>query len=107
MDAEAQKQINQLQGEVSTLINMALVCGVKDSQNYLYTFQHQGRATHPTDDNWSIDAQNDTIAQNWTNIVAADWGTATANASGDLSILDNEIISIAGTVLGVIGIVVA
>lgn len=87
--------------------SMALVWGVKDSQNNLYTFQHQGRATHPTDDNWSNDGQNDTIAQNWASIVAADWGTATANASGDLSVLDNEIISIAGTVLGVIGIVVA
>jgi hypothetical protein len=94
----------------ATEYNMALVWAVKDSQNKVYTFKHTGHVSGTfepgsRDDDWSIDGQNDTLAQNWANIAAANFGSASANASGDLTTLMNEILGAVGVVLGVISIV--
>jgi hypothetical protein len=92
--------------------NMALVWGVKDSQNKLYTFEHRGHVSGTfesgsRDDDWSVDGQNDSIAQNWANIVAADFASGRADASGDLTNLVNELIGAVGLVLAVVAIVIA
>ena len=54
-----------------------------------------------------MDGQNDIIRDNWAAIVAVDNAPASANASGDLTGLINEIIGAVGTVLGIVAIVVA
>lgn len=92
--------------------NMALVWGVKDSQNKLYTFEHRGHVSGTfesgsRDDDWSVDGQNDSIAQNWANIIAADFASGRADASGDLTNLVNELIGAVGLVLAVVAIVIA
>jgi len=94
----------------ATEYNMGLVWAVKDSQNKVYTFGHKGHVSGTfesgsRDDDWSVDGQNDTLAHNWTNIAAANFAPASANASGDLTNLVNEILGAIGVVLGVISIV--
>ena len=59
------------------------------------------------DDIWDNEGQNDALAQNWANIVAANWATAQATANGDLAGLVNSLIGTLGTVLGIVAIVVA
>ena len=91
---------------------MALIWAVVDSQNNVYTFEHTGHVSGTfesgsRDDDWHTDGQNDAIAQNWASIAAKDYATAQANATGDLTALTNSIIGALGTVLGVIGIVIA
>jgi hypothetical protein len=96
----------------ATEYNMGLVWGVKDNQNRAYTFKHQG-AVHGTfeagsrDDDWSIDGQNDAIRDNWASIVAGNYATWQAGANLDLTNLVNSIIGELGTVLGVVGIIIA
>jgi hypothetical protein len=59
------------------------------------------------DDDWTVDGQNDVIKDKWAAIVAADSAPASANASGDLTNLVNEILGAVGTALGIVAIVVA
>jgi hypothetical protein len=93
--------------------NMALVWGVQAGQNgNLYTFEHRGHVSGTfesgsRDDDWTVDGQNDIIRDNWAAIVAVDNAPASANASGDLTGLINEIIGAVGTVLGIVAIVAA
>ena len=47
------------------------------------------------------------LLKTWASIAAKDYATAQANATGDLTALTNSIIGALGTVLGVIGIVIA
>jgi hypothetical protein len=87
--------------------NMALMWGVQNGQNSnLYTFQHRGHVSGTLgsgsrDDDWTVDGQNDVIRDNWAGIVAANNAPASANASGDLTSLINEIVGAVGTVLGI------
>jgi hypothetical protein len=96
----------------ATEYNMTLAWGVADSQHRVYTFSHSGHVAGTfepgsRDDTWSVDGQNDAIAQNWANIVAGNYATWEAGANLDLTNLVNSIISTIGTVLGVVGIVIA
>lgn len=93
-----------------TEYNMALAWAVKDSRNIVYTFGHTGHVagtfeSGSRDDDWSVDSQNEDIAQNWANIAAANSGQAQANATGDLTNLVNTIVGTLGTVLGVVAII--
>lgn len=87
--------------------NMALMWAVKDSQNKAYTFQHSTFESGSRNDDRNNDGQNDAIAQNWANIVAANTSNVQANLNGDFTNLWNNIMGTLGTVLGVVGIVVA
>ena len=93
--------------------NTALAWGVQNAQSStLYTFEHRGHVSGTfesgsRDDDWTVDGQNDAIRDNWAGIVATDSAPASANASGDLTTLINEIVGIAGTVLGIVAIVIA
>jgi hypothetical protein len=92
--------------------NVYLVWAVKDSRNQVYTFQHRGHVSGTfesgsRDDDWSNDAQNDVIRDNWANIVAQWSWNAKAQADGDLTNLINSVIGGLGLVTGVVGIVVA
>jgi len=96
----------------ATEYNMALVWAVEDSNNRAYTFEHIGHVSGTfesgsRDDTWENDGQNDAIAENWASIVARDYASAEANASGDLTSLINSSIGALGTVLGIVAIVVA
>jgi len=95
-----------------TEYNMGLVWGVKDTQNRAYTFKHSGHVSGTfepgsRDDDWSIDGQNDEIAKHWASIVAGNYAIWQASANLDLTNLVNSIIGALGTVLGVVGIVIA
>lgn len=93
--------------------NTALAWGVKDNnKNTLYTFEHKGHVSGTfesgsRDDDWSQDGQSVVISENWAGIVAADLAPASANVTGDFTNLINEIIGAAGTVLGVVAIIIA
>ena len=95
-----------------TEYNVTLAWAVKDSNNMVYTFQHQGHVSGTfesgsRDDNWSNDGQNDAISNNWAAIVAGNTATAEAGANIDLTNLVNSIIGTLGTVLGIVAIVIA
>lgn len=96
----------------ATEYNMSLVCAVKDAQNRVYTFEHQGHVSGTfesgsRDDNWNSTGQNDEITQNWASIVVGNFATYQANANGDLTGLLNSILGAVGVVLGVVSIVAA
>lgn len=67
------------------MYNVSVVCTVVDSQNMVYTFQHSGyvygalNSGSPNDD-WTVDPQNNSIADYWANIGAGSSATALANA---------------------------
>jgi hypothetical protein len=92
--------------------NTQLMWLVMDSHDQGYSFRHSGHVSGTfesgsRDDIWEVDGQNDDIAQNWASIVARNQATAACAANSDFTNLFNSIIGIVGTVLGVIGIVVA
>lgn len=77
----------------ATGYNVSVVCTLEDSQNMAYTFQHSGYVYGALDsgssnDDWTIDSQNNSIADYWANIGAGSSATALANAEiniGDLT----------------------
>ena len=78
--------------------NMSLVWAVVNSQNNAYTFTTSGHVagtfeSGSRDYNWSNNAQNDLIKQNWASIVAGNYAVWQAKAGGDLTNLVNSIIS--------------
>jgi hypothetical protein len=96
----------------ATEYNMSLVWGVADSQQKLYTFEHSGHVSGTfesgsRDDNWNVDGQNAAIAQNWANITARNSANWEAGADSDFTSLVNSLIGAAGTVLGIVAIVIA
>jgi len=96
----------------ATEYNVSLVWAVKDSQNMVYTFQHNGHVagtfeSGSRDDDWTNDGQNNAIAQNWAHLASGASGTARAAANIDLVNLTNSLIGTLGTVLGIVAIVIA
>jgi len=92
--------------------NMALAWAVKDANNRVYTFEHQGKVAGTfeagsRDDDWSIDGQNDAISTNWAAIATANYASANAAANFELTNLLNSLIGTLGTVLGIVAIIIA
>ncbi len=96
----------------ATEYNMALMIAVKDSQNRVYTFQHDGHASGTFEpgsrnDDWNNDGQKPEIAQYWGDMIAGHTWHADANADGDFTNLFNSIMGTLGTVLAVVAVVAA
>ena len=94
-----------------TEYNMAILAGVKDSQNQLYTFQQAGHVSGTFESgsrnfDWNVESQNPKIADNWAFLAAGNTARQTSNANGDFIGLTNSLIGTLGTVLGIIAIAV-
>jgi hypothetical protein len=92
--------------------NDAIVVAVKDSQNIVYTFQHTGHmagtfSSGSRNDDWRIDSRDDRLLNNWAYIAAGSSGQARSTTSADILNIVNGLVGSMGTVLGVVGIVVA
>jgi hypothetical protein len=90
----------------------AIVIAVKDSQDYVYTFQHKGHVCGTfdfcsRDDSWTVDGNNDQIVTRWANIAGGwswEWQSQMdANIAG----LTSNTIGALGVIVGIIGIVAA
>jgi hypothetical protein len=92
--------------------NVALVCAVKDSQNRVYTFQHSGHmsgtfSSGSRDDDFLVDSRHDQVADDWANLGAGATAHFRADTSAELLGITNALVGSIGTVLAVVGIVIA
>jgi hypothetical protein len=80
----------------TTGYNASVVCTVEDSQSMLYTFQHSGYVngapdSGSSDHDWTVNSQNNSIADYWANIGAGSSATALANAEINIGYLTTSL----------------
>ena len=102
--------VGHLHDSGATEYNVGVVWVVKDSQNMAYSFP--GATGHVAGTfesgsrnfDWSMEAHDDQLANNWANLAAGPIARSKAGANIDLVNLTNAAIGLAGTVLGVVAL---